>query len=351
MSSAMAAPPASAPRAPSDPLAAPRAAARDGEGEALAGFAATLSGLVFDAALVLPVAGEGEAAETPADDTASADALAEEAVTLPALDTPLAMLPALPAMSVVVLPTVAAAVAGQDARTAAPAPAAAPLAGTAGSLQRFADAIARPAPQPAAAPEAARPTASAEGLQTRLKTEPGTAAESGATESPEAPAVVPATVAAAPAREAAAALQPAVKLAAAQPEQWRPSLMEALGERIRLAVTKHSEQAVIRLDPPMLGSVEIVLRHQGGALQVQLSASHDEVVRQLQHIGDSLRQELSRHQYTDVSVQVFAGSRDGDGRQRSDGQPEQRQPGRALAEADGDSDQPPAAFVLSSNGN
>lgn len=122
-----------------------------------------------------------------------------------------------------------------------------------------------------------------------------------------------------------------LKLPAGAPEQWRSSLVEALGERIQIAVGKHSEHAVIRLDPPMMGSIEIVVRHQAGNLQVQLSATNNEVVRQLQSIGDTLRQDLLQNQYTGVSVQVFADARQG-GRQQPE--PEELPPGRALAEAD-----------------
>lgn len=130
-----------------------------------------------------------------------------------------------------------------------------------------------------------------------------------------------------------------LKLPPGAPEQWRSSLVEALGERIRVAVGKHSEHAVIRLDPPLMGSIEIVVRHQAGTLQVQLSATNNEVLRQLQNIGDTLRQDLLQNQYTGVSVQVFADARQG-GRQQPPAQEEQG-PGRALAEADdGQTDSP-----------
>jgi flagellar hook-length control protein FliK len=100
---------------------------------------------------------------------------------------------------------------------------------------------------------------------------------------------------------------------------------------------------VIRLDPPMMGSIEVVIRHEAGNLQVQLNATHGEVQRQLQAIGDSLRQDLAHRQYTDVSVLVPNGARDGEGRQRPR-QPVyvQEEPGRALAEGG----EEPAAFSL-----
>ncbi|WP_256079424.1 flagellar hook-length control protein FliK [Massilia sp. YIM B04103] len=129
-----------------------------------------------------------------------------------------------------------------------------------------------------------------------------------------------------------------VKLAGA-PEQWQQPLRAALGDRLQLQLQRNSDHAVIRLDPPNLGSVEISIRHTAGALQVTLSASHGEVLRQLNTIGDTMRQDLSQRQYGDVAVTVSASGRgqgfaDADGRGR---QPERdgqsgRQPGRALSE-------------------
>lgn len=115
------------------------------------------------------------------------------------------------------------------------------------------------------------------------------------------------------------------------------ALLEALGERVQVQIAQRSEHAVIRLDPQAMGSVEIVLRHEAGALQVQFTASHPDVQRQLQGISEALRQDLSQRQYTDVSVNVAAQQHgDADGRRRQGGQqpaPEQR-PGQALAEAE-----------------
>lgn len=162
-------------------------------------------------------------------------------------------------------------------------------------------------------------------------------------DNPVAP-VVPVAAPAVPGKLAEAALP--LKLQGAA-ETWRRPLLEALGERIQIALGKRSEQALIRLDPPMMGSVEIAIRHQGGVLQVHLSASNDDVLRQLQSIGDSLRQDLGQRQYSEVTVHVGAGGRDGDGRQRPDGTPEDKRPGRALAE--GDRGQDPSTFVLVSS--
>jgi flagellar hook-length control protein FliK len=86
-----------------------------------------------------------------------------------------------------------------------------------------------------------------------------------------------------------------------------------------------------------MGSVEISVRHSGGSLQVNIAASHSEVVRQLNTIGDAVRQDLSQRQFGEVAVTVSSSNArslaDGGQQQRQQQSEQQRQPGRAL---DGD---------------
>nr|WP_145545901.1 flagellar hook-length control protein FliK [Variovorax boronicumulans] len=120
----------------------------------------------------------------------------------------------------------------------------------------------------------------------------------------------------------------------AAPQGRAPSLLQQLGDRIAVQLERGSERVVIRLDPPHRGQIEIHIRQDAsGATQVQLSASHGDVVRQLQAIGDGLRQELAQRHGGDVSVQVAQQQARGeaDGRQRQ-GEQRQQQPGRALDE-------------------
>lgn len=121
------------------------------------------------------------------------------------------------------------------------------------------------------------------------------------------------------------------------------ALREALGERLSWQVDQRSEQASIRLSPERLGHIDIQIRHEAGGVQVQLAASHVEVIRQLQQVSDGLRQDLGQRHGGEVSVQVAerrdnAGLGQGSGRQQQQGrQAEDQAPGRALAEADRDS--------------
>ena len=140
--------------------------------------------------------------------------------------------------------------------------------------------------------------------------------------------------------------EPLAANAAGQPgAAARQPLAALLGERLHVQINQRSEHAVIRLDPPSMGSIEIVIRHEAGAVQIQLRASNSEVARQLHTMGDTLRQDLVQRQHGDVSVQVWDGSRDADGRQRHrPAAPWQDDPGRALSDA-GESHES-AAFAL-----
>ncbi len=137
-----------------------------------------------------------------------------------------------------------------------------------------------------------------------------------------------------------------VKLAGS-PDGWQQPLRAALGDRLQLQLQRNSEHAVIRLDPPNLGSIEISIRHSAGSLQVNLSASNGEVLRQLNAVGDNMRQDLSTRQFNDVAVTVSASNSRGlaDGSGRGNGgerEQQQRGPGRALSEGD----EAPSAFAM-----
>ena len=138
---------------------------------------------------------------------------------------------------------------------------------------------------------------------------------------------------------------------AGPPAAWRQTLHEALGERLQLQAGRGVEQATIRLEPPMLGRIDIAIRHSAGSLEVHIAASNGEVLRQLNTVSDALRSDLAGRQFSSVSVSVTetpraqataqAGNQpgqqnqagaDAQGRGRQPGQ-EGRSPGLALNDA------------------
>jgi flagellar hook-length control protein FliK len=141
-----------------------------------------------------------------------------------------------------------------------------------------------------------------------------------------------------------------LKLPNGEPAQWRQPLQQALGERLQLNTTRSADTAVIRLAPPQMGQVDIAIRHEAGALKVSLSATHPEVLRQLQSVGEGLRHDLSQRHAGEVSVQVSeaSGARfaqaDADARRQRQGQdtPGDNAPHRAW----NDEDNEHAAFSM-----
>ena len=91
---------------------------------------------------------------------------------------------------------------------------------------------------------------------------------------------------------------------AGPPAAWRQTLHEALGERLQLQAGRGIEQATIRLEPPMLGRIDIAIRHSAGSLEVHIAASNGEVLRQLNTVSDALRSDLAGRQFSSVSVSV-----------------------------------------------
>lgn len=112
----------------------------------------------------------------------------------------------------------------------------------------------------------------------------------------------------------------------------RQPLEMLLGERLQVQIARRSEHAVVRLDPPSMGTIEIVIRQEGANLHVQLRASNSEVARQLQVIGETLRQDLVQRQHGEVSVHVWDASREGERQRQRAPFAWQDEPGRALHE-------------------
>ncbi|MGC4075957.1 MAG: flagellar hook-length control protein FliK [Rubrivivax sp.] len=245
----------------------------------------------------------------------------------------------------------AAPVATNTASTGSPAPAVAVSAPAAATLPVVAAPAALATPMPAAGaaalPDAQTP-APATAVADTARAPAAVAAPARSSDAAPAPEVADVSTLAAQApaagRSPAPAVDatPALKLPAAR-DAWNQPLVQALGDRLRLQLGQGVEQATIRLDPPELGSIEIVVRREAGVVHVQLSASHPDVQRQLQQLGEPLRQELAQRQGAEASVEVARHGADADGRGAREQAQREAEVGRALAEA-GDEDAAPFTF-------
>jgi flagellar hook-length control protein FliK len=315
-------------------------------------------------------AGDAAVPDDGADDGASAAALPQDGALLAAMAMPLMPLTPMQVAQAVQAAQPSGAQSGGDAKPAADTPAVTAVGIDGGRRAAAQDqALAQAMPQSADS-QAARPVqpdaVPAVRLAVHAQADAG-AANSGAQDSGadqagngngngSGNAAPSAAIAGALAPQAAAGAPAAdtVKLAG-PPTAWRQSLQEALGERMNVQVGKGIEQAVIRLEPPQMGRIDIAIRHSAGTLEVNISATNGEVLRQLQNVSDNLRNDLSQRQFTEVAVTVtpapkngaapFGDPQQGRGR-RQEREQEDQQPGRALAEADNNA----SAFSLNARG-
>jgi flagellar hook-length control protein FliK len=362
--------------APAQPFAAWLGA----QAQAQATVLAVQASVPADGADTQAVAKAGDAAvpDDSADDGASAAALPQDGALLAAMAMPLMPLTPMQVTQAVQAAQPSAAQAGGDARPAADTPAVTGTpdraVGIDGGRRAAVQAQALAMPQ-AADSQAARPVQpdAAPALRFAVHAQADAvvrqsgAANTGAQDSgadhagsgngngnPAPSAAIAGAFASQPAAAAPAAAADTVKLAG-PPTAWRQSLQEALGERMNVQVGKGIEQAVIRLEPPQMGRIDIAIRHSAGTLEVTISATNGEVLRQLQNVSENLRNDLSQRQFTEVAVTVapapkngaapFGDPQQGRGRQQEREQ-EDQQPGRALAEADNNA----SVFSLNARG-
>ncbi|WP_330208558.1 flagellar hook-length control protein FliK [Pseudomonas sp. Z13] len=90
--------------------------------------------------------------------------------------------------------------------------------------------------------------------------------------------------------------------------KWGEQMLVALRDNVELQLQQKVQSATIRLDPPELGSMEILLSHESGRLTVQISAANSDVARLLNNTSERLRQELVGQNFLQVNVQVSSDS-------------------------------------------
>ncbi|MFV3366906.1 flagellar hook-length control protein FliK [Pseudomonas sp. NY15435] len=141
-------------------------------------------------------------------------------------------------------------------------------------------------------PESAAPQLPAVALEHRLP-----AADNGAPPAPSAPATP--------------LFDKPLHLKGNNDAHWGEQMVSALRDNVELQLGQRVQNATIRLDPPELGALEILVRHEAGQLNVQISASNGDVVRLLQNTSERLRQELVGQNFLQVNVQVSSDSQSG----------------------------------------
>lgn len=85
-------------------------------------------------------------------------------------------------------------------------------------------------------------------------------------------------------------------------------MLNLLQQQVSLQLTQQTQQATIRLDPPHLGQLDIVVKTEGDKLTVQINAEHAAVRESLENSREQLRQVLMPDHQGGVDVEIGQGS-------------------------------------------
>ncbi len=116
--------------------------------------------------------------------------------------------------------------------------------------------------------------------------------------------------------QAVAGLQPASAVAGdtvfqwkaeqlgSQSSQWGQKLVHLLSDKINLQLGQHIQRAQIRLDPPRLGLIELIVTMDADRTSVQLYASNSQMRDAMQQNLEQLRQQLAQRLGSDQQLDI-----------------------------------------------
>ncbi len=91
-----------------------------------------------------------------------------------------------------------------------------------------------------------------------------------------------------------------------QSPQWGEKMLNILQDRVSLQATQNMQEARIRLDPPDLGKLDLIVKMDGDKLNVQISANNNAVRDALNQVSERLRHDLQQ-QFVSVDVNISQG--------------------------------------------
>ncbi|EKO3463482.1 flagellar hook-length control protein FliK [Vibrio fluvialis] len=89
-----------------------------------------------------------------------------------------------------------------------------------------------------------------------------------------------------------------------QAGKWGEQMLQVLHDRVTLQAQQNLQEAKIRLDPPDLGKLDLVVRVEGDRLSVQINANASATREALMQVSDRLRAELQSQNFVHVDVNV-----------------------------------------------
>ncbi|WFB48973.1 flagellar hook-length control protein FliK [Vibrio coralliilyticus] len=94
--------------------------------------------------------------------------------------------------------------------------------------------------------------------------------------------------------------------------KWGEQMMQVLHDRVSLQAQQSMQEAKIRLDPPELGKLDLLVRVDGDRLNVQINANAAATREALLQVSDRLRAELQEQNFVHVDVNVGSGESERD---------------------------------------
>lgn len=89
-----------------------------------------------------------------------------------------------------------------------------------------------------------------------------------------------------------------------QAGKWGEQMLQVLHDRVTLQAQQNLQEAKIRLDPPDLGKLDLVVRVEGDRLSVQINTNAAATREALMQVSDRLRAELQSQNFVHVDVNV-----------------------------------------------
>ena len=92
-----------------------------------------------------------------------------------------------------------------------------------------------------------------------------------------------------------------------QAGKWGEQMLQVLNDRVTLQAQQNLQEARIRLDPPDLGKLDLMVRVEGDRLSVHINANAAATREALMQVSERLRAELQNQNFMHVDVQVGSG--------------------------------------------
>jgi flagellar hook-length control protein FliK len=86
--------------------------------------------------------------------------------------------------------------------------------------------------------------------------------------------------------------------------KWGEQMLQVLNDRVTLQAQQNLQEAKIRLDPPDLGKLDLMVRVEGDRLSVQINANTAATREALMQVSERLRAELQNQNFVHVEVNV-----------------------------------------------